>query len=104
MELYREAKSLLEKKELKSSFERFTDFIDTQKSLPSPQWPEELTNAYNSRGHIRYLWVDFDEAIEDYSAALKLDTNFAVAYYNRGQIHYRLGNNNDSQRLGKSME
>lgn len=92
MELYKQAKNLLEKKELKSSFECFTAFIDTQKPLPTPEWPEELTHAYNSRGHIRYLWVDFDEAIADYSEALKLDPNFAVAYYNRGQIHYRLGN------------
>lgn len=92
MEVYREAKSLLEKKELKSSFKCFTNFIDSQEGLTLPECREELTDAYNSRGHIRYLWVDFDEAVEDYSAALELDSNFAVAYYNRGQVHYRLGN------------
>lgn len=91
MELYRQAKSLLEVKELDESFRVFTDFINCQRSLEQPEYRGELTDAYNSRGHIRYLWVDFDEAIEDYSEALKLDPKLAVAYYNRGQIHYRLG-------------
>ena len=40
---------------------------------------------------LRYLWVDFDEAISDYTEAIELDPTFAIAYYNRGQIHYRLG-------------
>lgn len=91
MEVYREAKNLLEKQELESSFKLFTDFINSQRGLATPECWEELKDAYNSRGHIRYLWVDFDEAVTDYSAALELDSNFAVAYYNRGQIHYRLG-------------
>ena len=88
MELYQEACSLLQKRELESSFKLFTDFINAQ---DSSEHKGELTDAYNSRGHIRYLWVDFDDAISDYSEAIKLDPKFAVAYYNRGQIHYRLG-------------
>lgn len=51
----------------------------------------EIAEVYNSRGHIRYLWVDFDEAIEDYTKAIQYDSSLAVAYYNRGQIHYRMG-------------
>ena len=91
MEIYRKAKHLLEKGELDSSFKYFTDFISTQRVHDQPECRAELTDAYNSRGHIRYLWVEFDDAISDYSEAIKLDPNFAVAYYNRGQIHYRLG-------------
>ena len=88
VDIYKEAKGLLEKGELESSFERFTDFID---SGGGPELRKELTDAYNSRGHIRYLWVDFDEAVTDYTAAIELDSDFSIAYYNRGQIHYRLG-------------
>lgn len=100
LELYREAKSLLEKRNLESSFKCFTEFINSQRALSLPEYEEELMDAYNCRGHIRYLWVDFDEAITDYSAALELDSNFAVAYYNRGQIHYRLGINQGPQFKG----
>lgn len=50
-----------------------------------------LARAYNSRGQVEYLCVNFFEAIYDYSQALKLDPDFSVALYNRGLIHYRLG-------------
>ena len=45
----------------------------------------------NNRGHLRYLNADFDEALEDYSEALKHDATLAEAYYNRGVIYYRIG-------------
>ncbi|XP_027050650.1 tetratricopeptide repeat protein 32-like [Pocillopora damicornis] len=50
-----------------------------------------LSRAWNDRGHLKYLKVDFDAAIYDYTQAIELDKNFAVPYYNRGQIHYRMG-------------
>ena len=50
-----------------------------------------VSHAFNNRGQIKYLRVDFDEAIEDYTQALKLDSTFPVVFYNRGLIHYRLG-------------
>ena len=50
-----------------------------------------LAEAYNTRGQIRYLWVDFDEAVQDYTRAVQLDPGLAEAFYNRGQVHYRLG-------------
>lgn len=50
-----------------------------------------LSCAWNDRGHLKYLNVDFDAAISDYTRAIELDKNFAVPYYNRGQIHYRMG-------------
>ena len=85
---YQKAKACLEKGELDESFKLFTEFIDD----PDNQLrSEELTDSYNARGHIRYLWVDFDEAISDYTEAIKRSPNFAVAHYNRGQVHYRLG-------------
>ena len=50
-----------------------------------------LAVAYNNRGQIKYMRVDFNEAVEDYTQAISLDNTLAVAFYNRGQIHYRLG-------------
>ena len=39
----------------------------------------------------RYLKVDFTEAVADYTSAIEHNPVLAVAYYNRGLIHYRLG-------------
>ncbi|XP_066269353.1 tetratricopeptide repeat protein 32-like [Branchiostoma lanceolatum] len=52
---------------------------------------QDLVTAYNNRGQIKYMRVDFDEAVEDYTAAIGVAPDVAVPYYNRGQIHYRLG-------------
>ena len=51
----------------------------------------ELADVYNTRGHIQYLWVNFNEAIVDYTHAISHDPEFSIAYYNRGQVHYRMG-------------
>lgn len=50
-----------------------------------------LATAYNNRGQIKYLRVDFYEAIEDYTSAIQADSEFEIPLYNRGLIHYRLG-------------
>ena len=85
---YHEAKLRLEEGELDESFRLFSAFIDDPNSVVHS---EELTDSYNARGHIRYLWVDFDDAIRDYTEAIRKNPSFAVAHYNRGQVHYRLG-------------
>ena len=51
---------------------------------------EKLASAYNERGFTKYLFVDFDGAIDDYTKAIELK-ELAVYYYNRGLVHYRLG-------------
>ncbi|XP_031178435.1 tetratricopeptide repeat protein 32 isoform X1 [Sander lucioperca] len=51
----------------------------------------DLAIAYNNRGQIKYLRVDFHEAVEDYTSAIQTDSRFEIAFYNRGLIHYRLG-------------
>ena len=91
MECYQKAKEFLASKDLAGSFKHFSEFIERQRSLERPELKEQLVDAYNARGYIRYLWVDFDEAIEDYTEAIRRNPDFTVAYYNRGQIHYRLG-------------
>ena len=91
------AKLLLDQGDLEESFKFITNFIDTQTKLnhsddTKSNIPDEsLADAFNTRGHIRYLWVDFEEAVTDYTDAINSNPNLAVAYYNRGQVHYRLG-------------
>ncbi|ELU07458.1 hypothetical protein CAPTEDRAFT_131452, partial [Capitella teleta] len=51
----------------------------------------EIADAYNNRGLARYRQVDFAEAIDDFTQAIKFSPHLAAAYYNRGLIHYRLG-------------
>ncbi|XP_004696109.1 tetratricopeptide repeat protein 32 [Echinops telfairi] len=53
--------------------------------------PEDLATAYNNRGQIKYLRVEFHEAMDDYTSAIAAQPNFEVPYYNRGLVLYRLG-------------
>ncbi|XP_032998810.1 tetratricopeptide repeat protein 32 isoform X2 [Lacerta agilis] len=52
---------------------------------------QDLATAFNNRGQIKYLKVDFYEAMEDYTSAIEAWPEFEVPYYNRGLILYRLG-------------
>lgn len=88
---YEKAKELLTDGDLEGSCKLLTAFIEEQRGLEKPECRKELVDAFNTRGHIKYLWVDFDEAIENYSEAIRRDPEFSVAHYNRGQVHYRLG-------------
>lgn len=60
-------------------------------SVELEQRRHELALAYNDRGHIHYRLIEFDEAIEDYTEALRYNDRLAAAYYNRGTVHYRMG-------------
>lgn len=51
----------------------------------------DLASAFNNRGQIKYFRVDFNEAVEDYTSAIKANCQFEIPFYNRGLIHYRLG-------------
>ncbi|XP_046990851.1 serine/threonine-protein phosphatase 5-like isoform X1 [Schistocerca americana] len=68
-----------------------TDLIDAENLRG-----KDAALAYNNRGHIRYLQVNFDGAIEDYDKAIAIDPDLAVAYYNRGTVFYRLGQFEDA--------
>ncbi|XP_041105762.1 tetratricopeptide repeat protein 32 [Polyodon spathula] len=59
---------------------------------------EDLAVAYNNRGQVKYLRVDFYDAMEDYTSAIRAKKDFAVPYYNRGLIRYRLGFLEDAER------
>eukprot|EP00112_Aurelia_sp_Birch-Aquarium-sp1_P007673 Seg1838.7 transcript_id=Seg1838.7/GoldUCD/mRNA.D3Y31 product="Tetratricopeptide repeat protein 32" protein_id=Seg1838.7/GoldUCD/D3Y31 len=53
---------------------------------------EIFSNAYNERGQLKYLQVDFDGALKDYSSSLEFMPN-PIALYNRATIYYRLCTN-----------
>ena len=92
VELHKKAKRLLSGGTLEEACRLFTQFIDEHRDCAEHR--SAVTDAYNSRGHIKYLSVDFPGAIADYSTALERDPGFAVAWYNRGQVRYRLGRQN----------
>ncbi|XP_034017691.1 tetratricopeptide repeat protein 32 [Thalassophryne amazonica] len=87
----------LKKQNFKQAEELYSNFIASclhQRKCEST----DLATAYNNRGQIKYLRVDFNEAVADYTAAINADNKFEVAFYNRGLIHYRLGLFEDAKR------
>ncbi|GAA6228833.1 tetratricopeptide repeat protein 32 [Lates japonicus] len=84
------ANSEFKKKNFKQAEELYTEFISS--CLQSRKCTAgDLATAYNNRGQIKYLRVDFHEAVEDYTSAIQTDSQFEIPFYNRGLIHYRLG-------------
>lgn len=78
------------KQNYKEAEELYTKFISS--CLQSRECDANgLATAYNNRGQIKYLRVDFTEAVEDYTAAIQTDSRFETPFYNRGLIRYRLG-------------
>ena len=45
---------------------------------------------------MKYMQVEFTDAVKDFSTALDFDPDLAAAFYNRGLIHYRLGRFTDA--------
>ncbi|XP_028253702.1 tetratricopeptide repeat protein 32 [Parambassis ranga] len=84
------AHSEFKSRNFKDAEELYTKFISS--CLQSRDCEaSNLATAYNNRGQIKYLRVDFKEAIEDYTSAIQVDSQFEIPFYNRGLIHYRLG-------------
>ncbi|XP_072355009.1 tetratricopeptide repeat protein 32 isoform X3 [Scyliorhinus torazame] len=89
----REAELQFHKENFRTAEEFYTKFIHicTAGEWKNKCCAEDLANAYNNRGQIKYLRVDFYEAMDDYTLAIQNKEDFEVPYYNRGLIHYRLG-------------
>lgn len=47
--------------------------------------------AYNLRGIARISLYDFDDVASEFTKAIELNPNYAVAHYNRGSIRYEAG-------------
>ncbi|EDV22396.1 Tetratricopeptide repeat protein 32 [Trichoplax sp. H2] len=94
---YNQANLLFTNGQRQAALDSYTAFLDKWEPQRDAfgdtvnSYNKKLAIAYNNRGQLHYLNVDFYLAMEDYSQALKYNQHFAVAYYNRGQIHYRLG-------------
>ncbi|KAG8445686.1 hypothetical protein GDO86_010459 [Hymenochirus boettgeri] len=84
------ANAELEKRQLEASEKLYGRIIENciQGSRCSA---EDLAVAFNNRGQIKYLRVEFYEAMDDYTEAIRIKSDFEVPYYNRGLILYRLG-------------
>ena len=48
--------------------------------------------AHNEKGEVLYRMVEFDKAIDAFGEALQHNAFLPSAFYNRGLIHYRMGN------------
>ncbi|KAG7222704.1 hypothetical protein INR49_026313, partial [Caranx melampygus] len=84
------ANSEFKRKNFPEAEELYTQFISSCLKSRACE-AGDLATAYNNRGQIKYLRVDFHEAVEDYSSAIEADSQFEIPFYNRGLIHYRLG-------------
>ena len=52
---------------------------------------DTLSCTYNARGIAYYSLGEYQRAVRDYSKAIELDPNDAVAYNNRSLAYRRLG-------------
>ncbi|XP_068593480.1 tetratricopeptide repeat protein 32 [Cebidichthys violaceus] len=84
------AHSEFKKQNFKRAEELYTKFISCCAQFRGCE-ASRLASAYNNRGQIKYLRVDFNEAVEDFTSAIETDDQYEVPFYNRGLIRYRLG-------------
>ncbi|XP_026146187.1 tetratricopeptide repeat protein 32-like [Carassius auratus] len=77
-------------KNYKPAEELYTQFIESCSKSRDCR-AHDLAIAYNNRGQVKYLRVDFYEAMDDYTSAIQINSEFEVPLYNRGLIRYRLG-------------
>lgn len=93
LETFLKAESLEKESRKDEAIAGYSDFIAECLSSGQPLGPdlhEKLVLAYNNRGFLQYLKVEFRLAIQDFTNALEQDNNFAIAFYNRGLVLYRL--------------
>uniref|UniRef100_A0A671MZF4 Tetratricopeptide repeat protein 32-like n=1 Tax=Sinocyclocheilus anshuiensis TaxID=1608454 RepID=A0A671MZF4_9TELE len=68
-------------KNYKPAEELYTQFIEScTKSRDCSA--HDLAIAYNNRGQVKYLRVDFYEAMDDYTSAIQINSQFEVPLYN----------------------
>nr|XP_040016678.1 tetratricopeptide repeat protein 32 [Gasterosteus aculeatus aculeatus] len=84
------AHSEFKRQNYKHAEDLYTKFISSCAQFRGCE-ARKLASAYNNRGQIKYLRVDFNEAVEDFTSAIQTDSRFEIPFYNRGLIRYRLG-------------
>src|SRR6266566_4005041 len=55
------------------------------------QTPQSLVIAYNNRGNAYTAKGEYDRAIQDFDASIKLDPDYASAFANRAQTYLNKG-------------
>ncbi|KAJ6653752.1 hypothetical protein lerEdw1_008724 [Lerista edwardsae] len=86
------AHAQFQEKRFDEAEELYSRYVEHCACVGTSQCPSRaLATALNNRGQIKYLRVDFYEAMDDYTSAIEAEPNFEVPYYNRGLILYRLG-------------
>ncbi|MBN3301237.1 tetratricopeptide repeat protein 32 [Amia ocellicauda] len=104
LNILKRADSELHQKHFKEAEHLYTQFIDSCARNKSGR-VDEVAVAFNNRGQIKYLRVDFYEAMEDYTSAIETKRQFDIPYYNRGLIRYRLGFYEDAEKdFRKALE
>ncbi|XP_064002475.1 tetratricopeptide repeat protein 32 isoform X2 [Pogoniulus pusillus] len=85
------AQAQLAARRLSAAEELYSRFIARCAGSASAGSARDLATAFNDRGQVKYLRVEFAAAMEDYTAAIECQPGFEVPYYNRGLVLYRLG-------------
>lgn len=65
---------------------------DHTQSVSSVSMSDDDAIAYNKQGFIQYKQGNFQNAIEAYNQAIRLNSHLAGAYSNRGESQYQQGN------------
>jgi len=88
------AEALVKENRLKDALGLYSTWLKEALRFPqriNPQRDESVAVAYNNRGHLKYMLVDFEGAVQDYNAGLEYNSMLPCLYYNRGTIMYRMG-------------
>jgi len=87
LDLYKEGMRRLSAGDFKAAITLFGQAIDSGQIAPGSQL---LYACHVNRGMAHANRQDYESALADYNAAIKIDPNLAVAYHNRGRIwHHR---------------
>jgi tetratricopeptide (TPR) repeat protein len=78
-----------EDKALHSQIASLRDYTGAAAAYERPSALPQTAGAFFDRGLLSASGGDFDSAIEDYTAALRVNPNYAAAYNNRGMAYYR---------------
>ena len=77
-----------------SQVNRSVPEVTVSSSTPTPSLDAAF---YNRRGYDYYMKADPDDAIRDFTEAIRLKPDFAAAYYNRGAAYRSQGRTAEAQ-------
>jgi len=66
--------------------------MDLNKAIELEQ---KVPGYYYNRGFLHVQTDDFKNALNDFTAAINLNPDYALAFLSRGMVHYQVGNYSD---------